>query len=95
MSNEEKASEIVIKIQNSSHLDYDGRRAKYMYESMIEIAKWKDEQFVAEKQALIDNACEWLESKGTKHIGFNVITEEPSLDLDFTELFRKAMEEIK
>lgn len=45
MTDEEKASEIVIKIQNSSSLDYDGRRAKYMYESAMEMAKWKDEQF--------------------------------------------------
>lgn len=44
MENEEKASEIVIKIQNSSSLDYDGRRAKYMYDSAMEMAKWKDEQ---------------------------------------------------
>ena len=44
MTNEEKASEIVIKIQNSSSLDYDGRRAKYMYDSAMEMAKWKDEE---------------------------------------------------
>lgn len=43
--------------------------------------------------AFIDKACKWLESEATKHIGFNVITEEPSLNLNFTELFRKAMEE--
>lgn len=49
----------------------------------------------SEKQKLIDNACEWLESEATKHIGFNMITEEPSLALNFTALFRKAMEETK
>lgn len=52
MKNEEKASEIVINIQNSSSLDYDGRRAKYMYDSAMEMAKWKDEQFKEMLQSL-------------------------------------------
>ena len=26
----------------------------------MEMARWKDEQLEAEKQALIDKACEWL-----------------------------------
>jgi hypothetical protein len=63
IKDEEKASEIVIKIQNSSSLDYDGRRAKYMYESAMQMAKWKDEDFAKEKQALIDKACGWLRKK--------------------------------
>lgn len=48
MTNEEKASEIVIKIQNSSSLDYDSRRTKYMYDSAMEMAQWKDEQPIME-----------------------------------------------
>lgn len=51
MKNEDKASEIVIKIQNSSSLDYDGRRVKYMYDSAMEMAKWKDEQY---KKEIVD-----------------------------------------
>lgn len=53
MKNEEKASEIVIKIQNSSSLDYDGRRAKYMYDSAMQMAKWKEEQFKNQEQTLL------------------------------------------
>ena len=52
-TNEQKASEIVIKIQNSSSLDYDGRRAKYMYDSAMEMAKWKEEQFKNQEQTLL------------------------------------------
>lgn len=87
MTNEEKASEIVIKIQNSSSLDYDSRRAKYMYDSAMEMAQWKDERIKelevtlncrskyeriyrdeflkAEKEALINKACEWWENELT------------------------------
>ena len=52
MTNEEKASEVVIKIQNSSSLDYDGRRAKYMYDSAMEMAKWKDKEITDLQQKL-------------------------------------------
>lgn len=65
MTNREKASEIVIKIQNSSSLDYDSRRTKYMYDSAMEMAEWKDVQLEAEKEALIDKACEWWENELT------------------------------
>lgn len=60
MNNEEKASEIVIEIHKPSSLDYDGRRAKYMYESAMEMAKWKDEQAKEQRKKLIEKAKEYL-----------------------------------
>lgn len=35
-----------------------------------EETQWKDEQFKAERQALIDKACEWLEY----HLSFDVVS---------------------
>lgn len=45
MTQEEKASEIVLKIQAQGSLDYDARRANYMYDAAMEMAKWKDKQY--------------------------------------------------
>ena len=38
------------------------------YTAAMEMADWKDERFEAEKQALIDKACEWLRENVSKHI---------------------------
>lgn len=62
-------------------------------DAVLAMAEWKDQEFARQKQALIDKACLWLENEATKHVYFNEITGEPSLEWNFTELFRKAMEE--
>jgi len=70
MTNEEKAREIA----NNSSTKIVGAEVSdetYIttepdcYTAAITMAKWKDEQFKAEKQALIDKACEWWENELT------------------------------
>ena len=53
-------------------------------DACLEMAAWKEEQ-------MVEKAVEWLEDEATKHIGFDCITEEMSLNYDFIELFIKAM----
>ena len=65
MTNEEEAREIA----NNSSTKIVGAEVSdetYIttesdcYTAAITMAKWKDEQFKAEKEALINKACEWL-----------------------------------
>ena len=62
MTNEEKAYEIAR--FNREFYGECGASHKYSeeecYDSAMDMAKWKDEQFAKEKQALIDKDCEWL-----------------------------------
>lgn len=62
MKNEEKAKELA---------DYYAGETDYKecgaYDAALAMAQWKDEQFKAEKQALIDKACEWLKENVSKH----------------------------
>ena len=37
------------------------------FKAAMKMAKWKDEEIKAEKQALIDKACEWLRENVSKH----------------------------
>lgn len=77
MSNEEKAKEIAQEhakyTENCSvNLHLENKSKVYVaretaYTAAIEMAKWKDEQFEAEKQALIDKACEWLKDNARNY----------------------------
>ena len=65
MTNEEKAEEIARSNQKFFYEDggYDIKSSdEECYDSAMEMAEWKDEQFAKEKQALIDNVCEWLKN---------------------------------
>ena len=73
MTNEEEAREIA----NNSSTKIVGAEVSdetYIttesdcYTAAITMAKWKDEQFKAEKEALINKACEWLRENASKHI---------------------------
>ena len=55
MKSEEKAKELAD--YYAGETDYKECAA---YDAALAMAQWKDEQFKAEKQALIDKACEWL-----------------------------------
>ena len=55
MTNEKKAKEFAD--YYAGETDYKECAA---YDAALAMAKWKDEQLEAEKQALIDKACEWL-----------------------------------
>ena len=92
MTNEEKAYEIAR--FNREFYGEGGASHKYSeeecYDSAMDMAKWKDEQFAKEKQALIDKGCKWLKEHpliGCEYpclIGF--LTEE------FIMEFRKTIE---
>lgn len=99
MTNEEKASELGKKYEIPCHgvgdCEFEARQAA------LEAMVWKDLHFAAEKQALIDNACEWLEN-----IIFDKVDalfyDDNDIEFvktvsgkEFAELFRKAMEETK
>lgn len=58
MTNEEKALELMPTMSGY----YD------IMDALLNMANWKDEQFEAEKQALIDKACEWLLANVSKHL---------------------------
>lgn len=60
MTNEEKAKELAD--YYAGETDYKECAA---YDAALAMAKWKDEQLEAEKQALIDKACEWWENELT------------------------------
>ena len=67
MTNEEKAREIA---RNNQQFYYESNgwgdeiksSKNECYNSAIKMAEWKDEQFVQEKEKLIDNVCEWLKN---------------------------------
>ena len=66
MTNKEKAEEIA---QNNQQFYYEDGECDEMksseeecYDSAMEMAEWKDKQFVQEKEKLIDNVCEWLKN---------------------------------
>lgn len=60
MTNEEKAKELAGYCAGET--DYKETAA---YDAALAMATWKDEQLEAEKQALIDKACEWWENELT------------------------------
>ena len=77
MTNEEKSKEIA---QNNRINYYEGdigwgdrikSSEEECYDSAMEMAEWKDEQFAKEKQALIDKACEWVTHYFKDFVGYN------------------------
>lgn len=81
MTNREKADEIASTIQKNLFFN----STKECLDSAMAMAKWKDEEFVQEKQQLVEKACEWLLQQ-EEIIGI-------SFTDDFIVRFRKAMEE--
>lgn len=71
---------------------------KEKFDIAMKMAQWKDEQFAAEKQALIDNACEILESiifDKVDTIAYDKDGVEFVASMDgkeFADFFRKVME---
>ena len=51
---------------------------------LIKAMEWKEQQ-------IIKRTIDWVQKEATKHIGFNAISEECSLSLDFIDLLVKAM----
>lgn len=92
MTQEEKAKEIA----HNNRINYYegdigwGDRIKSSeeecYDSAMEMAEWKDEQFAKEKQALIDKACEWVTPYFKDLVGYNCSGE---LIKDFEKALKK------
>ena len=60
------------------------------FKAAMKMAKWKDEDAQAERQALIDRACEWWEDEFT----FPEMTQENmSCKENVIEYFKQAMKE--
>lgn len=90
-TNEKKAKEIAI-----DYADVELSPKTTIYEACLEITQWKDEQFKAEKQALIDRGCEWLRDNMYAGTSGQMLSKKPYPFMrDFVEDFKKAMEENK
>lgn len=88
MTNTEKAMEIAR--FNREFYGEGGASHKYSeeecYDSAMDMAQWKDEQFAKEKQALIDKACEWVTPYFKDLVGYNCSGE---LIKDFEKALKK------
>lgn len=64
ITDEQKAIELIGCEGRSNCIKCGGRlsveKGCSEFQNIMAMAQWKDEQFAAEKQALIDKACEWL-----------------------------------
>lgn len=89
MTNTEKAYEIAR--FNREFYSEGGASHKYSdeecYNSAMQMARWKDEQFAKEKQALIDKACEWVTPYFKDLVGYNC-------SCDLIKDFEKALKKI-
>ena len=56
MTNEEKVEALVDEL-GIIYTEYNRATIK---ELLMDMAKWKDEQFIQEKEKLIDNICKWI-----------------------------------
>ena len=61
MNNREKA----LALSSMNRYDFSVKESNAAYNAALAMAQGKDEQLEAEKQALIDKACEWWENKLT------------------------------
>lgn len=87
MTNEEKAKELAD--YYAGETDYNERAA---YDAAYAMAQWKDEQLEAEKQALIDKACEWLRENTYEGTCEQILSKKPYPFMrDFINEFKNAM----
>ena len=98
MTNEEKAKEILSCHKcpfrtgrpHTSDIPEDACAVCFDYKSVMAMAQWKDEQLEAEKQALIDKACEWLNNNMYEGTCEQMLSKKPSLIRDLREEFKQA-----
>lgn len=87
MNNVEKAKEIAFDYFQKEELTINIR-----IEAALRMAQWKDEQFKAEKQALIDKACEWLRNNMYEGTCEQILSKKPYPFMsDFIEEFKQAI----
>ena len=58
MIDEEKAKALVDELG----INYTDCHRATIKKLLMDMAEWKEEQFVKEKQALIDKACKWVDT---------------------------------
>lgn len=102
MKNEEKAKEIALKYaikylvsRNDSHKQnilFKESSISECEKASLQMAKWKDEQFKAEKQALIDKACEWLRNKADRYYPNTIFGDTKELVQDFKKAMKGGKE---
>ena len=72
--NEEKANQLV----KLTHSYEDGlayiHTDRVLYENLMEMAEWKDNQFAEMKKQIVEKICEWLENNASKYV-YNVLDE--------------------
>ena len=101
ITDEQKAIELIGCEGRSNCIKCGGRlsveKGCSEFQNIMAMAQWKDKQFAAEKQALIDKACEWLKGNVSRYLASygpessDVCIEKASL----INNFRKAMEETR
>lgn len=97
MTNEEKAREIAnncsttivgAEVSDETYITTEPD----CYTAAMSMAQWKDEQLEAEKQALIDKACEWLRNNMYEGTCEQMLSKKPYPFMsDFIEEFKQAM----
>lgn len=98
MTNEEKAEEIARSNQKFFYEDggYDIKSSdEECYDSAMEMAEWKDKQFVQEKEKLIDNVCKWLKNNIDDYMMTGDGEFLDSFDDSFDEMYEDLKKEMK
>ena len=62
MKNEEKVEALVDELGIILGIIYTENSRAMIKKLLMKMTQWKDEQFVQEKEKLIDNVCEWLKN---------------------------------
>lgn len=57
--------EMALALSSMNRYEFSVEESNAAYNAALAMSEWKDEQFKAEKQALIDKACEWWENELT------------------------------
>jgi hypothetical protein len=87
----DKAKEISLKLFGNGHFTHNAiSQRKEIEKSLLEMAKWKDEEFQEEKKKWLDKACMWIENKYIKNSGgyYSMYRKE-----NIIKSFKQAMEE--
>ena len=52
--------EMALALSSMNRYEFSVEESNAAYNAALAMSEWKDEQFKAEKEALINKACEWL-----------------------------------
>lgn len=104
MTNEEKAEEIARNNRQNYYAGANGwaggkdvtySSEEECYDSAMEMAEWKDKQFVQEKEKLIDNVCEWIKNNIHDYMMTGDGEFLDSFDDSFDEMYEDLKKEMK